>query len=285
VPLKDAAFAGGNDNIHAAAWVAFELLFFCTLKLKDSPRNQRWGCFMLWFLLFLVGTCVILLVPFLAGLEFYDKYHGSRAVTCPENQQPVAVGLDALHAAATGLVGSPKLRIVECTRWPEHADCGQECLPEAGRVLPYTRYEVTLTPEKRIYHLPVLIAAFFAWTLGAIWHSHYLFRSEWMAAVGLNGAQLHQLLWQFAPHLVTFGAALLFAYGVAWLLAWTQRKGIWRGIGAAAGLWALVVASSLASTGLATLSLQLLKIELSYTCMASVLMGAIIGGAFGKKAG
>lgn len=231
-----------------------------------------------WFVLVLVGACIILIIPLFVGLEFYGQYRGARAVTCPENHQQVAVGLDALHAAATGLAGRTKLRVVECTRWPERADCGQECLTEASRRLLYTKHEAVRSVEKRIYHLPVLIAAFVAWALGAIWHSHYLFRSEWMAAIGLNRFQVHQLVWQLTPHLVTIGATLLFAYGVAWWLARTQRKGAWRGVAVAIALWALVAGTSLASTGLANLSAELLKIELSYTFIASVLMGVIIGG-------
>lgn len=234
------------------------------------------------FVLFLVGACIILIFPFFAGLGFYEKYRGARAVTCPENHQQVAVGLNALHAAATGLVGSPKLRVVECTRWPEHADCGQECLPEARLVLPYTKHEAALPTERRIYHLPVLMAAFVAWALGAIWHSHYLFRAEWMAAVGLNRVQVHQLVWQLTPHLVTFAAALLFAYGVAWWLAWSRKKTVVRGVAFALALWTLVTAVSLGSTGLGGLSEDLLRIELSYTFIASVLTGAIIGGLSGK---
>jgi hypothetical protein len=54
-----------------------------------------------WFVLFLVGACLLLLMPLLLGLEFYDRYRGSRAVTCPENRQQAAVCFDALHAAVT----------------------------------------------------------------------------------------------------------------------------------------------------------------------------------------
>jgi len=58
------------------------------------------------------------------------KYRGERIITCPENQRPAGVVVDARHAAATGFGKAPQLRLSECSRWPEKAGCGQECLSE-----------------------------------------------------------------------------------------------------------------------------------------------------------
>lgn len=55
-------------------------------------------------------------------------YRGTRVVVCPENREMVAVRVDARHAAATAPQGTPDLRLESCTRWPEKAGCGQECL-------------------------------------------------------------------------------------------------------------------------------------------------------------
>jgi hypothetical protein len=235
-----------------------------------------------WLVLFLLGACLFLLMPFLVGWELYNRHRGSRVVTCPENRQQVAVGFDALHAAVTRLTGSPDLRLAECTRWPERGDCGRECMPEAQRAVPYVKGEVAPSKSKRVYHLPVLIAAFAAWVLGAIWHSHYLFRLQWMQAVGLTRSEMHQIVWQFAPHLLTLGVPLLFAYGVAWSLAWSKKKGLWRGAGTAIIFWAVLAGAGLASTGLADFSGDLLKVELSYTFLASAVIGAIVGSLSGK---
>jgi hypothetical protein len=235
-----------------------------------------------WLLLLLVGACLLLLMPFLIGREFHSRYRGSRAVTCPENRQQVAVGFDALHAAVTRLAGSPDLRLAECTRWPERADCGQDCLPEARRTEPYTKGEVAVPKTKKIYHLPVLIAAFFAWVLGAVWHSHYLFRSRWIEVVGLNGSEVHQLVWRLAPHMLSLAVPLLFAYGVAWLLVWNKEKGVLRGVVTSMLLWAAVGGTSLAAAGLDGVSGDLLTLEGSYTFLASGLIGATIGGLSGK---
>jgi hypothetical protein len=58
------------------------------------------------------------------------KYRGKRVITCPENHRPAGVVLDAAHAAATVFGKAPELRLSECSRWPEKAGCGQECLSE-----------------------------------------------------------------------------------------------------------------------------------------------------------
>jgi hypothetical protein len=51
-----------------------------------------------------------------------------RLITCPENERPAAVRVDALKAAAGALAGHGNLRLSECSRWPEMEGCGQECL-------------------------------------------------------------------------------------------------------------------------------------------------------------
>ena len=55
-------------------------------------------------------------------------YRGTRVVVCPENREMVAVQVDAGHAALSASQGRPDLRLESCTRWPEKAGCGQECL-------------------------------------------------------------------------------------------------------------------------------------------------------------
>jgi len=127
-----------------------------------------------------------------------------------------------------------------------------------------------------------LMAAFAGWALGAIWHSQYLFRVQWMQAAGLSRSQVHQMVWRLAPHVLTFAVPLLFAYGVAWLLMWSGKKGLLRGIAAALVCWVVLTAVALGRMGLAGLSPNLLQIELSYTFLASAVIGAIVGGLSGK---
>ena len=221
-------------------------------------------------------------MPALWGLAIYQRYTGSRAVTCPENGRQVAVSFDAVHAAITGLGGHSELRLTDCTRWPERMDCGQECISQASHTEAYTEGEVGPPRAKKISHLPVLVAAFGAWCLGAIWHSQYLFRHQWTQAVGLGGLPPREVARSLTPHLLSVAICFLFAYGVAWLLVCTGKRGVGQGIIISVSLWGAVALASLATTGIGGISIELLKIEVVYTFLASVVVGAI-EGAFGGR--
>jgi len=231
--------------------------------------------------LFGLAICLLFLLPFLMGTEIYKRYGGSREVNCPENHHQVIVSLDALLAARTSLAGKPSLRIADCTRWPERAHCGQECMPQALAVNAHTEREVTPSVGP-IFHLPVLLAAIVAWVIGAFWHSQYLFRTEWRAAVGFSRWELHELGWQLTPHLLTFAAPLLFAYGVAMVLTWIGRHGPIAGASVSILMWAVFVVEMFIFTDLAGLSPQLVRLELGYTFIAALVIGLTIGELNGK---
>jgi Protein of unknown function (DUF1761) len=232
-------------------------------------------------LLFLVVTFLLMLLPTLWGREIRNDYAGTRAVVCPETRRQVAVSLDSIHAAVTGLTGAPDLRISDCTRWPAHSNCAQNCIPEAVQKEPYSLGEINAR-TKRIYHLPVLIAAFASWYLGAVWHSQYLFRSRWMAALGLSQAELKQIVWWYSPHLLSVGICLLFAYGVAFQLAYYGRRGIGRGITVSTLFWGAIAILGVIGAARAQISGDLIRLELGYTLLGSLVVGAIIGGLTGK---
>ena len=83
----------------------------------------------------LVGL-VIVSVVFGAAATLFARYlvayvhlRGERMLTCPETGRHVGVDLDAGHAAIDTAMGKkPHLRLQNCTRWPERADCDQACL-------------------------------------------------------------------------------------------------------------------------------------------------------------
>jgi hypothetical protein len=58
------------------------------------------------------------------------RYAGARVITCPENRRHAGVSLAMRHVLATGLVSRPELQLSACSRWPEMAGCGQECLSQ-----------------------------------------------------------------------------------------------------------------------------------------------------------
>ena len=259
--------------------------------------------FLVWFVLCLVAASMLLLPLALWRREIFRRFSGSRLVACPENQQPSAVSIDARHAAETGLDGCPSLRLADCTRWPERANCGQACLSQALQAGPYPPGEAKArrrqvyqpfresptdmaefgeveVKRKQIYHLPIILAAFAAWCLGAIWHSQYMFRTRWMDAVGLTQAQVKQMVGWLSPHLLTAAVCLLFAYGVAWLLAVCHRKGVLQGVLMSVLLCGAVVVTG--GYGIARLPHGLLAIEAGYAVLATLTVGAIVGGLYDK---
>jgi hypothetical protein len=234
------------------------------------------------FLLLLCGSAILVFLPALWVRQAHHGYASPRTVICPETRSPVGVTLDATHAALTGLRGKPKFRIADCTRWPEHIRCAQACLPQAalaendaqrdGRKCEFAR---------KIYHLPVLLAAFAAWYVGMLWHSQFLFRGAWMAALGISTPQLKQLVSWYSPHFLSAAACLLFAYGAAWLRNWFVRlQGIWQGIASSLTLWAALLIATLPSSWV--LPRTLLLIELSYALVGAIIVGTIVGGLSGK---
>jgi hypothetical protein len=60
----------------------------------------------------------------------WARYRGERLILCPENCRPAGVRVDALHASGAALAGAAELRLSDCSRWPERAGCGQECLSQ-----------------------------------------------------------------------------------------------------------------------------------------------------------
>jgi hypothetical protein len=228
--------------------------------------------------LFLVGACLILLLPVLWGERIFYTYREGRTVNCPETDAPVSVRFNALRAAWSGLAGPPKLRLADCTRWPERANCGQECIPDAVGAKPAPSVNQVSWRTRRVVHLPVLLAGAAAWVLGMAWHSQYVFRPRWTMALGLSDPQTQALARMLAPHLLSVGACVLFAYGVAGLLRRLGSRTLTHGVEVAAALWLAIFAALMVMTS-SRVAPDLLWIEGGYTFLGALLIGAIVGGA------
>lgn len=232
---------------------------------------------LIWLVLCPVAAFFLLLPLLLWRHELLKRYSGSRLVSCPQDHRPGVVSIDARHAAASGIDGCPDLRLSACTHWPERANCAQGCLPQALENDPYPPGEVKLQ-AKPVYHLPVLLAAFAAWYLGAVWHSRFMFRTQWLQAIGLAHANFRQVIGFYL--LLSLAVCLLFAYGVAWLLAVCHRKGVLQGVLMSVLLAAAVLAAG--SFGIVRLPRDFLVIETGYAALTTLIVGAIVGGLCGK---
>jgi hypothetical protein len=81
-------------------------------------------------LLVLAAALVVVVFELMRSLGIYRKFRGDRIISCPENHLPAAVRVAAGKAAIEATVRAPHLQLSECSRWPEMADCGQECLSQ-----------------------------------------------------------------------------------------------------------------------------------------------------------
>jgi hypothetical protein len=84
--------------------------------------------------LVLLALAALGIVATIVVIAVLRVYRGTRLVACPETRRPAAVELDAVRAALS-LFGDERgrLRLSNCSRWPEKAGCGQECLAEVER--------------------------------------------------------------------------------------------------------------------------------------------------------
>jgi hypothetical protein len=81
------------------------------------------------FLALLVFAAAYVVVRVHSALRF----HGKMLVTCPETLKPAAVEVGLARAAWASVVGHMKLRLSDCSRWPERSDCDQDCLIQVER--------------------------------------------------------------------------------------------------------------------------------------------------------
>jgi hypothetical protein len=81
--------------------------------------------------LLVIGIATVLVaIALWRGVSAWLKFRGRRVVSCPENQRPAGVTVNASHVAMTALGGTPDLQLSSCSRWPERAGCGQQCLSQ-----------------------------------------------------------------------------------------------------------------------------------------------------------
>jgi hypothetical protein len=61
------------------------------------------------------------------GLSVFADFRKPREVTCPENANPAQVSVDARYAAMTSVIGAQRVRLTQCSRWPDRAGCDRAC--------------------------------------------------------------------------------------------------------------------------------------------------------------
>lgn len=75
----------------------------------------------------------VVVIAAAAAARLILRWRGTRLVRCPETRAPAAVDIDVKQAVLTGLRGHERLRLRDCSRWPERAGCGEDCLAQVER--------------------------------------------------------------------------------------------------------------------------------------------------------
>jgi hypothetical protein len=81
-------------------------------------------------IIFVIGLGYVLLP---LALEAYFRFRLPQTIACPESLEPASIRLDAFHAATSAALGSTRLAVLDCSRWPERHDCARACTTQMAR--------------------------------------------------------------------------------------------------------------------------------------------------------
>ncbi|MGA7990192.1 MAG: hypothetical protein WCC53_02055 [Thermoanaerobaculia bacterium] len=79
---------------------------------------------------FVIVAIAVATVGLLWVLPAYQVYRVRRVVKCPETGEPAGVDVDTVRVARSAWLGPLDVRLTGCSRWPERAACGKECLSQ-----------------------------------------------------------------------------------------------------------------------------------------------------------
>jgi hypothetical protein len=127
-----------------------------------------------------------------------------------------------------------------------------------------------------VSHIAVIVAASAHWVLGAIWFS--VFATPWLAGIGKSRTDLMDRGSPAQDYLVAFVSNLALAWVLAWLIKFTGRPTMARGVGSAALLWLGFVGSTMATEhAFEGRSIETFAITAGYPLVGMLIMGAILG--------
>jgi hypothetical protein len=86
----------------------------------------------MWPVYFVISYFLLaLLIPVSWALgSAWRHARGRRQLTCPRQAGSANVALDPWFAVRGRTLGTGELRVMRCSRWPDHRDCTQECLAQ-----------------------------------------------------------------------------------------------------------------------------------------------------------
>ena len=99
--------------------------------MVDQLRSWVIEMLLLFVLLVILGTALIAFAAIY--LRVVAKFHGVQPVTCPLTCGPALVQVAAFRSAVRRMHGDAVLRLSECSLWPEHSRCAQNCASQVAR--------------------------------------------------------------------------------------------------------------------------------------------------------
>ena len=86
----------------------------------------------MWSVYTVIGYFLLaLLIPVSWALgKTWRHARTARQLTCPQTGVAADVGLDPWFAVRKHVSGANEFRVLKCSHWPEHGDCGRECLAQ-----------------------------------------------------------------------------------------------------------------------------------------------------------
>jgi hypothetical protein len=129
-----------------------------------------------------------------------------------------------------------------------------------------------------INHIAVWVAGILHFVLGAAWYS--TLSQAWLAGIGKTQAQLtSENGGSPAPYIIGLAAAVVVAYGLAWLLPRLDARSAAAGAKAGIVLALVFIGSTMAMNyGFEQRPLTLWLINAGYMTVGMAIMGAIVGG-------
>jgi hypothetical protein len=86
-----------------------------------------------WIVIPFLGAIAILFVVLPVGGAAYGQFRRQKLVRCPTGNSDAVIRVDPVRAAVAESLGR-RIVIAQCSRWPKHGTCGQDCL----RVTPWS---------------------------------------------------------------------------------------------------------------------------------------------------
>ncbi len=220
-----------------------------------------------WLMLVICGILILFSFPGLLWLEVRRSFGGRRIVHCPETKEEVPVRFNASKAARTSLLGPRLVELEDCGRWPEKADCAQDCIPEALAQNPQDAFAIN--------HVGVILTGLLSWAAsGALRYSPAA--REWMAGAGYSRLEFWERVGARAPVFFGLIGLVVTAYVLTWLMRHTERRGVQGGLITGILVWIALIGVTLPEAFF-TSNLRTFTLNSLAMLLALVLQGLILG--------